>query len=112
MLLIIPTIELSDGQCTLCISGEEGTNDIYRYVSVNPLRLCKLWRREDAKALFIVDSDSFKDVENDANIATIRFISRNMEYDIPIVVRAKFKNYDDCAYMLDNSVNRIVILMQ
>jgi phosphoribosylformimino-5-aminoimidazole carboxamide ribonucleotide (ProFAR) isomerase len=107
MLLIIPKVELSEGKCQKCIIGETGTEDYYHNLSSLPVNLCILLRKENSKALFIIDSDSFDDKDNEINKNTIIEISKNVE--IPLIVYSNFKSIEDCCFFLDNNIKRIVV---
>ena len=107
MLLVIPEIQLRNGECTECILGEPGTQDLYRQISKNPDELCMLLRRENAKSIHILDVDSILNHDNNLNMNTILFLSQAV--DIPIQVYSNFKSTDACKSLLDNGVYRIII---
>ncbi|MFW5701417.1 MAG: HisA/HisF-related TIM barrel protein [Bacteroidota bacterium] len=107
MILAIPSIELKEGLCTQCIIGEQGTEELYRRFSSDPLSLCRLWRRENARTIHIIDSDSFDQEESYVNKNAVIYISQ--ELDIPIQFYANFKKVDECRMFLDNGLFRLAI---
>lgn len=107
MILILPEINLKSGFCEDRIRGEEGTENIYSTFSTYPYNMSCLLRRENAKSLVINDLDSFDGVDNSDNITSILKIIESV--DIPINVYSNFKNKDQCRYMLNKGIHRIII---
>lgn len=107
MVLVIPSIELSEGRCTRLICGEEGTEDFYKCLSEDPLALCHFWRRENAKSLHLFDYDSYNGLNNYLNINSILYIINQL--DIPIQLSSDFSDTSECKLYLDNGVYRIFI---
>jgi phosphoribosylformimino-5-aminoimidazole carboxamide ribonucleotide (ProFAR) isomerase len=107
MILVIPSIELTEGICPHCIVGEKGTEDFYKRLSENPLGFCKLWRRENARSINIRDNDSYDGKDNDLNQNAVMFIAQEM--DIPIQYSANFRDVEQCRMFLDSGVFRLVI---
>jgi phosphoribosylformimino-5-aminoimidazole carboxamide ribotide isomerase len=104
MILVIPSILLYDWKCSLCIKGETGTDQLYKRFSDNPAELCCLLRRENAKSIHITDKDSFEGRKN------YKFItSLSSCVDIPIQLLSDFTTIDECKYVLDNGIYRIII---
>lgn len=102
MLLIIPLLKLKNGKSLLAIKGKESTDDYYRQLSENPVKLCKLIRSENFKTIHI---DIVDYIEN--NFDVIKFIVDSL--DIPVQVRANFQSINQCRNLLDNGVYRIII---
>ncbi|NLO18594.1 MAG: hypothetical protein GX121_01735 [Ignavibacteria bacterium] len=107
MLLVIPSLYLSQGVCCDCIKGEHGTEEFYQNLANNIIALAKLLRNENSKSIYIIDSDSFKGENNQLNVNSICFISQTI--DIPIQVFSKFKSREECEILLKGGVQRIVI---
>lgn len=107
MLLVIPSLYLSQGVCCDCIKGEHGTEEFYQNLANNIIALAKLLRNENSKSIYIIDSDSFKGENNQLNINSICFISQTV--DIPIQVFSKFKSREESEILLRGGVQRIVI---
>lgn len=105
MILIIPEIELREGLCTYSIQGEKGTEALYSGLSQNPLKLCQLWRRENARTLHITDYDSY--LNNINNSDSILFLAESL--DIPVQVLSDFRSVNECRYFLENGIYRIII---
>jgi len=88
-MLIIPSFELENGICSWCIQGEPGTEELYENLQRRPDELIKLLRRENFKALHILDKDSLiHGKEIDFNL--IRKITDAV--DIPVELHADFKS--------------------
>ncbi len=105
MFLVIPEIGLVGGISKYCIVGESGTEKRYKNLCENPTELAKLWRRENAKSLFITDYDSFLDSHiNDELIIQIA-----NSIDIPIQLFYNFRDYNYCSHFLNNNIYRVVI---
>ena len=106
MLLVIPALQLIDGHCSLTINGEKGTESLYAGLSERPSELCRLWRRENAKTIHITDYDSFYS-KADSNVDSIILLAESV--DIPFQVLANFRSVEECEYLLDNGIYRIIL---
>lgn len=106
MLLVIPSIELKNGKCTVCIRGEDGSEAIYEKMASNPMELCRLLRRENSKTIHFSDMDS---LHNNSTDNFPKIVEYAKAVDIPIQVKARFESADDCRYLLDNGVYRVII---
>jgi len=105
-MLIIPSIELENGICTKCISGEPGTEHVYTNFQNKPAELVKLLRKENFKALHLIDKDSL--VHNKAvDFDLIKELCGQI--DIPVEIHANFRNEVECNQALKSGIYRIVI---
>lgn len=102
--LVIPEVKLIEGKCNFCIKGEKGTEEFYKKLSSNPLELCCMLRRENAKTIVLSIIDD--NLDNDY-MKLIVEISEAV--DIPIQVSANFTDVEQCKYLLDNDVFRVHI---
>lgn len=107
MLLIIPSIDLQSGNCKDCICSALPMVDHYKKLQEKPEELSRLFRRENAKSLHINELDSLNGCDNQSNIDTLLRIKNAVE--IPVQVYAKFKSYDECSYLLEKGIYRIVV---
>lgn len=107
MFLVIPSIELKNGYCTQCIVGEVGTEGYYQRLSRDPVELVKLLRRENTKAIHILESDSFSMIDNSINLVNIQFIAEVL--DIPVQVYSKFTTFEQCEAMFRAGVYRLIL---
>lgn len=107
MLLVIPSIKMKHGKSLNVIKGIEGTDNMYNQLSENPVELCKLIRTENVKSLMIIDCDSFEGENNAKTINSICEIANNI--DIPLGVYSNFKHTDECRFLLENGVYRILL---
>lgn len=107
MILVIPSMRLVNGACANSIIGEQGTELLYSEYSENPLKLCGLWRRENARTLHLVDVDSFNGENSELNINAALYMSQDI--DIPIQYYADFRSIAECKCLLDNGIYRVLI---
>ena len=107
MILIFPEIQLRDGMPVQCIEGVANTEGLYEYFRQNPDMLCRLWRRENAKTLHILDYNSVYEQRQDINLDLIKFLASTV--DIPFEVFAYFNTPEECKYLLDNEIYRVII---
>ncbi len=106
MLLVIPSIEIKKGKCTYCIQGEKGSESFYNNLAEHPEELCRLLRKENSKSIHITDVDSLFHGTKDNFDKIIQF---SKAVDIPIQVKAKFDDIEDCEFFLDNGIYRVII---
>lgn len=107
MLLVIPSIEMIDGESSLCVSSEDKDKELYDALQANPLAMCKLFRRENSKALYIVDRDSLSGLNNYVNSNAILYLIDGV--DIPIQVYSEFTNVEECRMFLNAGVYRVIL---
>ncbi len=101
MFLIIPIIEIRDGQAVRQVQGVEGA--LY---STDPAALARIWRKENAKVLHVVDKDSLS-CGYSKNIDAIRAIARAV--DIPIEVSGGFCEYEQYEELFNAGVFRVTV---
>jgi phosphoribosylformimino-5-aminoimidazole carboxamide ribotide isomerase len=103
MLLIFPSIEISNERCVQLVQGEPGAEHLY---GVDPVKMAILWRGENAKSLHVVDLDGVAEgrVQN-------RTIIRQMveAVDIPIQLGGGLRSYEQIEEAFALGVYRIVI---
>lgn len=103
MLLIFPTIEISQNACVLLVRGEPGSERLY---SVDPVKMAILWRGENAKTLHIVDLDAV----SSGVFRNLHIMKRMAEaVDIPLQVGGGLRTYDDVRSLFENGVYRAVL---
>lgn len=105
MILVIPSIQLINGECGDIISGITTNCSIYNEFRRNPKELIKLWRRENAKTIHINNIDSFQTSDNTKNLKNILEFSSLT--DIPISLFHLYKDFDTCTKMLESGIYRI-----
>ncbi len=105
-MVIIPSIELENGKCSRCIIGECGTEALYKNFQENPAELVKLFRRENFKAIHIIDRDSLIH-KKDINFDLIGNLCCKL--DIPVAVHADFRNFEECENLLKKGIYRVII---
>ena len=106
MFLLIPEIIVKNGCCILNIQGEQGMEKHYKKISRNPKGLLELLRRENSKALQITDYGS-DELDSQSNLDALIHLAGVV--DITIQVMSDFKTVDECRYLLDNGIYRIIL---
>lgn len=102
-MIIIPAIDILDGECVRLIKGDFKTAKVY---SVEPLVMAKRFEREGAKMIHIVDLDATKGgLSNNRDlILTIR-----KKIKIPLQVGGGIRSFDLAEKYLKSGINRIVM---
>ncbi|MFA5512233.1 MAG: HisA/HisF-related TIM barrel protein [Candidatus Kapaibacterium sp.] len=105
-MLIIPSLELENGVCKRCIIGEPGTEELYLELQNKPEELIKLLRKENFKALHLIDYDSLLHGKNIdyKNIAELCDC-----IDTPIELHARFTDKESCRMALESGLYRLII---
>ncbi len=107
MILVIPSIEIAEGASTVEIRCDDENSEYFDKISSDPLLLSQLLRKENAKCLHIIDSDSFAKRNNLLNIVTTLYLTESI--DIPIQYAARFSSIEECRVLLNSGVYRVVI---
>jgi len=105
MILIIPAIEITHGRCACLIQSLPDSPKIY---PDDPVEVAKIWRKENAKALYLIDIDG-KNLGEPQNWETIKRIAESI--DIPVIVDGGFKNYESVKKAIELGILRIVVDM-
>ncbi|MCS6999395.1 MAG: HisA/HisF-related TIM barrel protein [Bacteroidota bacterium] len=107
MILVIPAIELRNGQCRRRILGEPGMEAYYDYLVAHPHEVARLLRQENARTLHIVDLDA---LDCRPTVATRQAIEHIIDaVDIPIELLSAFPDIDECLYWIDKGAFRLVL---
>ncbi len=106
-ILVIPKIEIFNGSCCESIVDNHGFPGSYSFFSENPYELCKLWRRENAKALHVFDVNSVRYGDGDYNREAIAAILDSVE--IPLQVFANYEDPTDFEKLFDKGAYRAVL---
>lgn len=107
MILVMPLIKLSDGVGAIKIECSPELDDYYCRISEDPLLLVKLWRKENAKCIHIVDADSFEGKNNYLNSTAAVYLAESV--DIPIEYSTEFYEIEECRVLLNSGIYRIVL---
>lgn len=105
MMLVIPSIEITQGKCACLIQGLPDSPKIY---PDDPAEVAQIWRKENAKALYLIDIDG-KIFGKPQNWEVLENIANKV--DIPIIVEGGFKNYDDVKKASEIGILRVVMDM-
>jgi phosphoribosylformimino-5-aminoimidazole carboxamide ribotide isomerase len=106
-LLIIPAIDMADGHCARCILGEPGTEQLYSEMSDHPVEIAQLWRRENAKAIHVTDTDSFAGRDDDATLQQV--VAMQKAVDVPIEFVTFQSDLNVVRMLLEAGVYRVVV---
>lgn len=104
MLLVIPVIDIMDGKCLRIFSGLDDKTEFY---TDNPVKVAKLLRRENFKALHITDLDGalYGEMKNYSIIKEIAY-----SVDMPIQLGGGIRNIEVAEKMIKElGVYRLVI---
>ncbi len=101
MLLVIPSIEISNRQCVYQVEEASG-----KLTNFTPIEIAKLWRRENAKMLHITDLDGVRR-GIPVNIDIVSRIAKAV--DVPIELGGGIRTFDTVKYALEIGVYRVVI---
>lgn len=107
MLLIIPAIDLTNGQALRCIRGVPGTEELYSQISEQPVELAQLWRRENAKCLHVTDVDSWKGQPSEVNDRTV--VQMQKSVDVPVQYVTRRSSVDAYRLLLEQGVYRVAL---
>jgi phosphoribosylformimino-5-aminoimidazole carboxamide ribotide isomerase len=103
MTLVIPAIDLRNGQCVRLYQGSYEKETVY---FDDPVKMAKLLRIQNARVLHVVDLDAARgDSKNNREV--IAQIASAL--DIPIQVGGGVRTLDDVQELLDLGVYRVII---
>lgn len=106
-LLIIPSIDLSNGHCARCISGEPGTEQLYAEMADHPVEIAQLWRRENAKCIHVTDTDSFSSLDDRNTLQQV--VAMQKAVDIPVEFVTFQNDINVIRMLLEAGVYRVVV---
>ena len=106
-LLIIPSIDLVQGQSVRRVMGVPGTEELYTEMSEHPVELAQLWRRENAKVIHVTDLDSWagKDCTKTLNAV----VEMQKAVDIPIELVSLQRSAEIYHRLLSEGVYRVAL---
>lgn len=105
MILIIPKIELINGQTNFHVKNLDSDSEMK--FCLDPINLLKVLRKENSKTLHLSDFDSLCNKDNSKNIETIRFIENCI--DIPLELEANFSDFDTCSDIFKTGIYRLFL---
>lgn len=106
-MLVIPIIELSEGESVSIISAPQADMAINESISKDPMALSMLWRKENAKCIHLIDRDSFDGRNNLLNANSVLYLLNAV--DIPLQYSSDFSSTDECRMFLESGIYRVVI---
>lgn len=103
-MFVIPVIDIKDGRCARVF---EGHNNLSQYYCENPLKVARLFRKENFKTIHITDLDGAVNGEM-RNYGTIKEIVDTV--DIPVQLGGGIRNFDNAKMIIEElGVYRIVL---
>lgn len=103
MLLIFPSIEISQGYCAQVVQGADGNRKQY---SVDPVQMAVLWRGENAKTLHVVDLDGVAE----GKVKHKDLIRRMVQaVDVPVQMGGGIRSYEEVEQIFELGVYRVII---
>lgn len=103
MILVIPAIDLRNGQCVRLYQGSYEKETVY---FDDPVKMAKLLRIQNARVLHVVDLDAARSGDID-NRDVITRIARSL--DIPIQVGGGVRTIEDVEDLIERGVYRVII---
>ena len=102
-MLVIPAIDLKDGQCVRLLQGKKDAVTTY---SNDPAKTAKRWESYGAKLLHIVDLDGAF-TGSQKNLDAIMKIRQSVK--IPLQVGGGIRNIGNILNLFSAGINRIII---
>ena len=101
--MILPAIDLIDGQCVRLYQGDYAQKSVY---SASPLAVAKEFAAAGCQALHIVDLDAAK-AGNPINSALVLEIAQTVQ--VPVQIGGGIRDLATVAMYLENGVTRVII---
>jgi phosphoribosylformimino-5-aminoimidazole carboxamide ribotide isomerase len=102
--MLIPAIDLMDGEVVRLLKGEEKTKTSYRAMG-DPVKVAKTWEKQGAEYLHIIDLDAALGLGD--NRETIRNILGST--GIPVQVGGGIRSHEYAKTLFEEGVNRIMV---
>ena len=103
MLLIFPSIEISQKCCVQVVKNVEGSTHTY---SIDPVDMAVLWRGENAKTMHVVDLDGLAA----GKVINSDILKRMVDaVDTPIQVGGGLRTFEAIEHVLSLGVYRVVV---
>ena len=104
-MLIIPAIDLKDGQC---VRLEQGRMDKATVFSDKPARMAAQWAEKGARRIHVVDLNGARDGKP-VNEAAIKDIIAALDSDIPVQLGGGIRDLETIERYLDDGVAFVII---
>lgn len=101
-MLIIPAVDIKNGNCVQLIQGKPGTEQV---VLENPQEIAKCWENKGANTLHIIDLDGALGTRDNTSI--IKKIVEIIE--VPIQMGGGIRDINYAKKLLDIGIDRIII---
>lgn len=103
-MLVIPALDIKKGKVVQRFKSDDGFAFMYEELQENPTDLCKLWRSENARSLYISDLDG------EPNSLTKQKILDIIDcMDIPIILTSFSTSLEECELFLKKGAHRVAI---
>lgn len=103
-MMLIPAIDLMDGEVVRLLKGEEKTKTSYRAMG-DPVKVAKTWEMQGAEYLHVIDLDAALGLGN--NLGIIRNILEST--GIPVQVGGGIRTHEYAKSILEEGVNRVMV---
>lgn len=104
-MLLIPAIEISNFKNINPILDNQKKDEIFSKFS-DPIQLIKLFRKENAKSLYIIDVDS----KLKSKSINYNFIGKMCEAtDIPLQLEMNFRSFQECVSCINRGIYRLIL---
>ncbi|HRP02744.1 MAG TPA: HisA/HisF-related TIM barrel protein [Candidatus Kapabacteria bacterium] len=105
MILIIPKIELINGQTYFLVQDYNNQGEL-SYCH-DPIKLLKVLRKENSKTLLISDMDSINGNDNTLNLKLIQLVGNCI--DIPLELEANYLDITQCDFIFNAGIYRLLL---
>ena len=104
-MLLIPAIDLKDGQC---VRLRQGLMEDATVFSDNPVEVARLWRDQGARRLHLVDVNGAF-AGKPKNLGVIRSILKEVADDLPVQLGGGIRDLDTIELYLDAGLSYVII---
>ncbi|ACO73184.1 1-(5-phosphoribosyl)-5-[(5-phosphoribosylamino)methylideneamino]imidazole-4-carboxamide isomerase [Laribacter hongkongensis] len=104
-MLLIPAIDLKDGQC---VRLRQGLMEDATVFSDNPVEVARLWRDQGARRLHLVDLNGAF-AGKPKNLGVIRSILKEVADDLPVQLGGGIRDLDTIELYLDAGLSYVII---
>src|SRR5690606_22396061 len=105
IMLLIPAIDLNDGQCVRLRQGDLDQATVF---SEDPAAMADQWVAQGARRLHLVDLNGAV-AGKPRNRAAIQAIVDTVDESIPVQIGGGIRDLDTVAYYLDNGISYVII---
>lgn len=101
-MIIFPAIDIKDNSCVRLTQGDFNQIKVY---SENPGDVAKMWKKEGAEFLHLVDLDGARS----ESLINKKSIENIIEIGIPVQIGGGIRSIEKVDYLLNLGVNRVIL---